>query len=236
MAVFEFHTRVAYGDVDSEMRLSLHGAMGLMQEAAIIHSDKIGYSVRHIPQTHLIWMLVRWRVRLVAEAQWNENVTVRIWPKTMERATSDREFEIVGEDGRRVAIGTSSWVLVSADTGRIVRIPTEVAEAYDLTKVSVFNDDLSDPEPERGGLTYSGKVLKRDIDTNHHVNNRVYLQIADEAIADREEKSFREVVVRYRRQLLLGQEVRCFCRQNEGDYIVDICSDDDRISATVMYR
>lgn len=236
MAFFEFPTRVAYGDVDAAMHLSLHGAMGLMQEAAIIHSDMIGYSVRHIPQTRLIWMLVRWRVRLLEDALWNENVIVRTWPRTMERVTSDREFEIIGENGRRVAIGSSSWVLVSADTGRIVRIPAEVAAAYDLTELCVFDDDLPDPVEAPGELTYSGKVLKRDIDTNHHVNNRVYLQIADEAIADKDEKMFREVMVKYRRQLLLGQEVRCFSRKEDKCWIVDICSEDDTISATVMYR
>ena len=235
MAIFEFRTRVAYSDVDRDLLLTLRGAMGMMQEAAIVHSDTIGYSVRQIPQTRLVWMLVHWRVRMVSAAKWNENVTVRTWPRTMERLTSDREFEIVGDDGRQIAIGTSSWILVNVDTGRIVRIPMEVSEAYELTADCVFDDICVEGPRGAGELAYSGMVQRRDIDTNNHVNNRVYLQYADEALETAACK-FKEVSVHYKKQLLLGQKIDCFVYQNNSCSVVEICAEDGTLCATVQYR
>ena len=235
MAVFEFHTRVAYGDIDEDLSLTLCGAMGMMQEAAIVHSDTIGYSVRQIPQTRLVWMLVQWRIRLMEPAKWNEDVTVRTWPRTMERATSDREFEIIGSDGRQVAIGTSSWVLVNADSGRIIRIPKEVVQAYDLTTDCVFEDKPAEVQPCEGDPAYSFTVRRRDIDTNNHVNNRIYLHYADEALGESTGK-FKEVLVRYRKQLLLGQQAQCFVRKDGNRKIVEICSEDGMVCAYIVYQ
>ena len=227
MAIFEFHTRVSYDDVDDKMQLTLRGAMGMMQEAAIIHSDKIGYSVNDIEETHVIWMLVNWRVRMVDAAVWNENVAVRTWPRTMERVRSERDFEIVGSDGRVIAIGESVWVLVSTDTGRIVRIPEKAVDAYDLTERKAFAEPLTAHSYAVETLTYTGKVQKRDIDSNHHVNNRVYLDYAQESLPEGEDLSgFREVCVYYRKQMVLSEPVRCF-RGGAGEHrVVNICGAD----------
>lgn len=238
MSVFEFRTRVSYDDIDENMCLTLRGAMGLMQEAAIIHSDMVGYSIYDTPRTHVLWMLIHWRIRLTGKAMWNEELTVKTWPRTFERATSERDFEIVDAGGKQIAIGESLWVLVNADTGRITRITPEISKAYDLTDHKVFDDELRDPAQGEGTITYACNVLRRDIDTNHHVNNRVYLDYAMEALPeDMELGALHEISVRYRRQLFLGQPVDCFYRKDGDCHIVDICSEDGKVlNCTVMMQ
>ena len=237
MAVFEFPTRVSYDDVDTELKLSLRGVLGLMQEAAIIHSDQIGYSVNNVSDTHVVWMLVQWRVRITGAAFWNEKVTVRTWPRTMERVTSERDFEIVNADGEQIAIGESLWTLVGADTGRITRITKEISDSYELTDIKVFDSELGRLEDIPTTETYKCMVGRRDIDTNHHVNNRVYLDYAFEAIPDFDEsREFREVFIRYRKQLLLSQPVCCFHGFDNGVHLVNILGNDNELHATVMLR
>ena len=89
---FEYPTRVTYGEVDQQLRLTLRGAMAMMQEAAIVHSSQAGYAVEDIPRTHVIWMLVRWRVKRIGAVRWNEAVTVETWPRSMARVTSVRNW------------------------------------------------------------------------------------------------------------------------------------------------
>ena len=229
MSVFEFKTRVSYDDVDGDLNLTLRGAMGMMQEAAIIHSDQIGYSVYDTERTHVIWMLVHWRIRLVSSAKWNENVLVKTWPRTMDRATSERDFEIVGADGRCIAIGKSVWVLVSTETGRIIRIPSEVSSAYQLTERSVFKDERTALEITAKEQTYSGKILKCNIDTNHHVNNRVYLDFAYEALPDEVSlKQFSEILIHFRKQLVRNERVSCYCGMCERGCSIDVCGTDEK--------
>ena len=136
MSVFQFRTRVSYDDIDPNMNLSLKGALGFMQEAALIHSGQAGYSVGDVERTRVTWMLVQWRVRLLQNAKWGDEVYIHTWPRSMERATSIRNFEIYGDDEKKIAVGESNWVLVNADTGRITRITPDVASAYDLTELA----------------------------------------------------------------------------------------------------
>ena len=220
MSIYEFQTRVSYDDIDQSLHLTLRGAMGHMQEAAILHSSECGFSITDVSQTHVIWMLVQWRARLVGTAVWNERITVKTWPRTMERITSVRNYEVFAEDGTLVAVGESNWVLVNADTGRTTRITQEVASAYDLTERDVFDSPLPELQKGTGEVASQFRVCRRDIDTNHHVNNRVYLDYAREALpAEIANCAFPEVSVRYHRQLLYHDPVVCWYRKENQSYL-----------------
>ena len=72
MNIFDFPARVSYSDITDDYSLTLTGAMRMMQEAAIVHSNQTKFSVFNTHVTHLSWMLVRWRARMVGQAHWNE--------------------------------------------------------------------------------------------------------------------------------------------------------------------
>ncbi len=225
MPSFEFPARVAYGDLDSRMCLTLRGAMAMMQEAAIVHSAQAGYAIQDIPRTHVIWMLVQWRVRMVGRALWNDSLTVETWPRAMAKVTSDRNFEIRDAQGRTVALGQSTWILVSTDTGRAARITPEIAAAYDLVERDVFDSPLMELPDGPGEITYEGFVQRRDIDTNRHMNNLVYLDYARQALPeDLCDRPFRELGISYARQLRLGEPIACVFHRGQGGCRVDICS------------
>jgi medium-chain acyl-[acyl-carrier-protein] hydrolase len=223
---FHFQTRVSYTDVDDGLKLTLSGAMRMMQEAAIVHSDLIGYSVNQVEQTRVVWLLVQWHAKLVGSAHWNEPLEVLTWPRTMEKLTSDRCFRIVNRSGETVAVAESTLLLASADTGRVVRIPAEVADVYPLNPEGVFDAPTEKLHLDSGELTWSANVLRRDLDTNRHVNNLIYLEYAKEALpADLAERGWREVIVRYHRQMLLGDPIRCHYGKTEMGHGIRICGE-----------
>ena len=229
MSTYVFPTRVSYTDIDQSRNLSLTGAMRMMQEAAVIHSDMSGYSVMDVERTGVVWMLIQWRVKLYRKVSWNTPVNVETWPQTMERLTSNRCFRIMLSSGEVVAAAESSWVLVSAETGKVIRIPPEVVEAYDLNPDGVFDDDCEKLPQKAGDEICSFRVPRRDLDTNLHVNNLVYLDYALETLpVDLEISDFSEVIVRYHKQLLLGDEVHCYLQHSGNDYLIQICGDDPR--------
>lgn len=238
MHVFSFSARVAYDDIDQDRRLTMKGAMGYMQEAAIIHSGTVGYSVDDVDRTRVCWMLVQWRAKMVGEARWNDAVEVRTWPRSMERATSSRNFELLNENGDLIAVAESNWVLVNSDTGRIKRITPEIAAAYTLCERDVFEDSEPNVSAELGKFVYRTIVQRRDIDTNRHANNRVYLDYAQEALPEGwADHSFSEVMVRYRQQLLCGMPVCCYYHEENGMHVIHICGEDpSHVHAVVVFR
>jgi len=176
---------------------------------------------------------------------WNDELVVHTWPHTMERVTSDRCFEICTRQGDVVAVGESSWILVNTLTRRAARVTPEVAEAYPLVDRNVFDTPLRQPPMENGEVTCSCRVMRRDIDTQHHVNNLVYLDYARQALPEEiYDRPFREIAVKYSRQLLLGEEFHCVYHHADGCHLVDIRSADHTVShaqitllvATGMHR
>lgn len=237
MSPYVYSTRVSYADIDQSRNLSLTGAMRMMQEAAVIHSDLSGYSVMDVERTGVVWMLIQWRVKLYRKVAWNTPVNVETWPQTMERLTSNRCFRIILSTGEVVAAAESSWVLVSAETGNVMRIPLDIVAAYDLIPDGVFEDTCEKLSQKTGQEICSFRVLRRDLDTNLHVNNLVYLDYALETLPiDTEISDFSEVIVRYHKQLLLGDEVHCYLQQSDRDCLIQICGDDPRhLHCTVKF-
>ena len=229
MSPYVFHTRISYSDIDQNLELSLTGAMRLFQEAAIMHSDLSGYSVMDVDRTGVVWLLVQWRVRIMEKVKWNETVDVVTWPQTMEKLTSNRCFEIRKANGELIAVADSMWLLANAETGRVMRIPREVTEAYDLIADGVFEVPMQKLPQHTGEKMSSGVVLRRDLDTNHHVNNLIYLEYARDALPEPLQlRDFREVVVHYHRQLLLGDTFHGYYEKTRDGHLVQICGEDPR--------
>ena len=237
MSTYTFHTRISYHDIDAHMALTLRGAMNCMQEAAILHADQVGNSISDLAQNHLVWMLVQWHVKLLGEASWNDSVDVVTWPRSMERLTSVRNFELLNSRGERIAVGASNWILVNTDTGRVTRITPEIAALYDLTPRDVFDDPLPKAPQGLGDETFAGRVLRRDLDTNHHVNNLVYLDYSREALPEEAAAmDFREISVYYHKQLFLGDPIRCYYHSDGTRHVVNICGDSAAtLHATVVF-
>ena len=181
--------------------------------------------------------LVDWRVQMVGSARWNDPVTVETWPWTMKKVTSERCFVLYGADGAPVAMAETNWILVNTQTGRVCRIGETVANAYDLVEEGVFEEPLKLPELGEGVPVGGTTVLRRDIDTNSHVNNLVYLDYAEEALPeDVQGCAFREISVHYSKQLRLGDRVQFVYRRGEGCHQVEIRSEDgSALHATVTY-
>lgn len=236
MSTYRFTTRVGYPDVDMNFKLTMPGAMRMMQEAAIYHSDQSGYSFKTMDKTRVHWIVVGWRVRMVNEAGWGETLHVNTWPRTMSRVTSERDFRITNEQGETICIATSNWILVNLDTGRAARVTPELAAAYDLDPTPVFPEPLSPIPLDDGVETYVGTVLRRDIDSNHHVNNLIYLDYAKQAMPeDVYSRPFKELAVRYSRELLLGDVFHCIYHHQDGCHTVELLSETGTKHAQVTF-
>lgn len=238
MAVYTFQSRVAYDDIDNDLKFTVKGAMRQMQEAAILDSGRSGYSVYDVKSKGRAWILVEWRVRLLDPVKWNDAIEVRTWPRAMDKLTCTRDFLIKGENGQLAALGESVWVLVDIHTGHPVRLTEAVSNEFELVEKQVFNGRRPKPASGTGELASTYQVSCRDIDTNHHMNNRVYPEVAREALPkEARDLEFPEVTVRYHRQLLEGEKVECYYRYQDGTHIIDICEagPKKRVSATVTF-
>lgn len=222
---------MAYSDIGPDQLLDHRGALRLLQEAAAIASDERGYGIKDIPRNGVFWILTGWRLELMERCPWRSHLTVQTWPRSMDGYTSDRDF-LVYRGGDLIARATSRWFLVSTETGKITRVTDQVRAAYDLDDRVLFDTPIPSNGRTPAGVpaAFSTVVGRRDIDTNHHVNNIHYLDYALEALPEAVLRDLpRTVEVVFRRQILLGTPIRCLYSVTEdGRHQVEIQSGEEK--------
>lgn len=230
---FIYDAAVAYSDIGPDQRLSHGGLLRILQEAASVASDEVGFGLKDIARTGVHWILTGWRLELARRPAWRTDLRVETWPRSVEGFASDRYF-LVYAGGELIAQAASHWILVSAATGRPVRITDAARVAYGphLDSRELFEGK---PIPHNGStpagvsVAYETTAGRRDIDTNHHVNNLRYLDYAIEALPQEVYENLPATVeIVFRRQILLGTPLRCLYTVTEdGRRQVEIRSGDE---------
>ena len=224
---FIYEADVAYSDLGPDQLLDHRGLLRILQEAAAFASDEVGYGIKDTARNGVLWILAGWRLELCARPAWRSHLTVRTWPRSMDGFVSERDFLIYSGE-TLVARATSRWFLVSAATGKVTRVTQAVRSAYDLDQRTLFEAPIpsNGKTPAGTPVAFATAAGRRDMDTNHHVNNIHYLDYALEALPEEVVQNFPSTVeIAFRRQILLGTPIRCFyCRTEDGRHQVEIQS------------
>lgn len=227
---FTYETIISYDDVADDGKLSYAGMLRILQETAACASAACGYGFKDIERNGVCWILMGWRMELIERLDWNDRITVRTWPRSVEGFLSERDFEILFMD-RVVGRGSSRWFLMNANTWRLARVTDAVRSAYTINERRMFESDIPSngtPDPT-AKVTYVHTVERRDLDTYRHVNNLRYLDFALEALPSEIYGALPPTVdIVYRKQILPGTEIRClYSFTADGKHQVEIRSGDD---------
>lgn len=237
---FEGKYKVGVREIGKDNKLSNIGMLGFLEEVASEHSALAGYGINDIPKTRRVWLLMDWKLKIMERPIYGDVLTIKTWsrlPSSCPVAYTYRDFEIYVEN-KLVAIATSKWVMIDADTGRIVKITDEMIKGYDSEDKHVFGEKeieklISDEE-------FSNKVCyevrKADIDMNKHVHNLNYLNIAYEAMPEEiyENKEFPNVRIMYKKQIKFGEKVNVLYTCKNGKHKFCIKSENDKVLHAII--
>lgn len=229
MGMFEYKKRIEFCDIDENNMLSSKGLIRILGEVAGVHSETVGYGLNDVPQTHLTWMLLDWKVQFFLKPSWNSYLIIKTWARSFSKISSNRDFSVYDINNNLVAKATSKWVLVDSEKHTPIRITEEIRNTFGEYNSSVFDTEVNDKEkePENSKFIYDYKIKKRDIDTNHHVNNLYYLDFAYDALPkDFLEVSFDNIEIIYKKQIKLNDTIKCFYVFDDNKHIVTIKSED----------
>jgi len=77
------------------------------------------------------WVVVRHEIDYLGNVKEGETVTARTWVGDAPRgARFDRHVEFTGPDGKVKVRAKSTWAIVDKASGRILRVPREVAAPF----------------------------------------------------------------------------------------------------------
>lgn len=77
-----------------------------------------------------IWVVTRHEIDYLRATLDGETVTLTTWVGTPKGARFDRHVEISGSDGRVRVKALTTWALIDKASGRVLRVPAEVAAPF----------------------------------------------------------------------------------------------------------
>lgn len=219
---------VGYSDVDRNNRMKLSRIIDLFQNVATWHSKSIGYGTSEMMKLKIGWLVLAWKIKILKYPQADENIEIRTWSKAPKGLHSFRDFEILDENGEQLVLATSSWVLYDLEAKRPIRLLKEMIDGYGAIDRNALADEISRLKDEKiKGEELNIQITKRDIDTNHHVNNARYVEFLEEMLP--ENILVNEIEIQYKRQTLLGEKLHltfdgqeCTMENENGDINVII--------------
>ena len=224
MDVYSQNFIVTLPDVGENNELTNKGILRMMQEIACVHSSLVGFGVNDATSTGFAWILLNWKLQVFTRPIWNAKLKISTWSSKHTLVAFYRDFEVLDENNNLVAIATSKWLLFDFNKNSIVKLNSEVVARYTHVDRHVFDVPMLEKlkEPENSKLVSEYTVSRRDIDTNHHVNNLNYLDFAYEALPDDVffNCDFKNIEIMYKHEAKLSDTLTFFyAKQDDGVFV-----------------
>ncbi len=232
--MYEFDSRVRYSEVDSKGQLTWLALMDYFQDCSVFHSESIHLGVEYLAKNHLAWVLSSWQICVNRMPQLGEKITVQTWPYDMKGFYGYRNFTLQDGEGKRIAYANSVWVLMDMERGRPVRVPEEMTDAYGMEpKLPMECSSRKMTVPEQCVEQESFIVPAYFIDTNQHMNNSRYVQVALAYLPENFDAD--EVRVEYCRAAMQGDILIPRVSMEEKKVVVALCADDGKPDAVIAF-
>lgn len=204
-----------------------------------MHSNEAGYGLNDIESTGFTWILLNWKVRVLKRPIYGEKILVKTWARKTEKFYTYRDYQVFDASNNLLAIATTKWILMNAKTMGIEKISDEVISKYFPENVSVFDGEaeinkIADPKEYLSCMNY--KVQRKDIDINNHMHNVYYLDLAYEALPDEvyENCRFNNFEIMYKKEIKLGEIVKCFYSHIDDTHYITIKSEDEKVLHSII--
>ncbi len=92
-----------------------------MQDIASDHAVKLGFGRDDLMRDNRFWVLSRMYAEIKYWPLWEDKIIVRTWPNGTDKLFALRNYEVNYPDGRHIASGTSSWLILDQTTRKVQR-------------------------------------------------------------------------------------------------------------------
>ncbi len=232
--IIENKYNIKLSEIGTNNKITNKAILGDLEDIGGIHSNRAGYGILNISQTHLTWLLLEWKLQVIRRPSYNEKIKIRTWSSYSKKCFSYRDFEILDEQDNIVAIATSKWVLVDTESGKISIVKDSIIEKYEQEKNKfVFNTGEIEKiiEPQNYSQETKYNVKRADIDVNNHMHNLNYLDLAYDVLPEEifRNEELNNVRITYKREIKLGETVKCQYSYENFKHIIAIKSEDGKI-------
>lgn len=232
--MYTFTSRVRYSETDSREMLTIPAIADYFQDCGTFQSHEVGLGVKYLQESHLVWVLSAWQIVIEEYPKLCDEIVIGTFPHGFKGFMGYRNYVMDRADGKRMAYANAIWTLLDMQTMKPAKVTEEMLEKY------VLSEKLSMPyAPRKIAGAVSGRweepflVMQHHLDSNHHVNNAQYIKMASGYIP--EDADIAQMRAEYRKQALRGDTILPNVAQQDGNYVISLCSEDKEPYAVIEF-
>jgi acyl-CoA thioester hydrolase len=188
--IFTTRFRIRQYELDARGELPNSTLLRLFQETATRASQDAGYGVEWYAEHQTVWVVHRMTLEHLRPMRYRDELALTTWVSDIERVRSHREYIARNAATNEiVARGRARWAYLHSETLSPTRIPANFGEHFAPNGVRavprVEPRAYALPAPiARREHRARRRVQRYEADEMQHVNNAVYLDWLEQALAD----------------------------------------------------
>ena len=185
---YEFRGRVRYSEIDHRGTMTLPSLINYFQDCSTFQSEALGCGIDACNERKRGWVLSSWQVEIERYPRFGEKILVRTWSCGFEGLYGYRNFCMEDGKGEIAVRAYTVWVYMDLEKGRPAKVDPEEAARYGCGEPLAMEPASRKVRmPKEAEAMPDFPVRRYHIDTNEHVNNCQYVQMALECIPHPEE-------------------------------------------------
>ena len=233
--IYEFDGRVRYSEIDHRGTMTLPALINYFQDCSTFHSEAVGLGMDRLKREKKAWVLSYWQIIIDRYPKLYEKITAGTFATEFKGLFGSRNFYMKDADGRQIACANSVWVFMDLEKGRPCRPAEEDISPYGVNaplEMPYKDRKISVPE------TFVDKepfpVRKYHIDTNEHVNNCQYVQMALEMLPG--DICVRQTRVDYKKSAVLGDVIYPGIARDKDRIVIELGDENKRPYAVIEMK
>jgi len=229
---YEMKGRIRFSEVDQQKRITLPAIINYFQDCSTFQSEVLGVGFKRLESHNKAWILSSWQIIIERWSKFGEQITIATWASDFQGIYGVRNFTMCDAEGNVAAYANSIWVYMDVETGRPCKPGEEQIKMYDMEPafdMEYAPRKIKLPKECQEGQAFP--VRRYHIDTNGHVNNSQYVQMALEVMP--EEISPRQVRVEYKKAAVHGDIIVPKIAAEEARTVVELCDESGKPFAVV---
>ena len=232
--MYQMKSRVRYSECGPDDKLTIAALINYFQDCSNENSERLGVGVDYLYSKKRAWVLNTWQVAIHRYPRCGEEIEIFTWATGFKGVFGPRDFCMKTPEGEVLACAHTLWVYVDTQTGKPTKPEQEEIDTYGFEEpleMETVSRKIKVPEGMTEVDTFP--VRKYHIDTNHHVNNSQYIQMATEVVSDG--FSVTGLRVEYKKAAVYGETLVLKYVEKQEKIVAMLCDEDENPYAIIEF-
>lgn len=177
--IFKKEYKINIFNVDSEHKCKFSSLVDFLWDVVISQSDYLGETKEGFVHNQCIWVLLKYDITIYEYPKFRDTITVDTKVLGTKKFYGYRQNTIKNSEGKVIGEVFSTAILIDFEKRRPMRISPAQSEIYGLDGELDETPPLDDiPKIQKEDYIKDYPVRYSDIDSNGHVNNVKYMEMA----------------------------------------------------------